>query len=75
MNDVRPDLTRTLWLVAVSVLALGVLAHALFPRYDWRPVGPDGAAIVVYDRWTGRFQRALYDDKGVLRVMDVFTPF
>ena len=36
---------------------------------------PGSVTIVVYDRWTGRFQRAVYDDKGGLNVMGVFTPF
>jgi hypothetical protein len=29
----------------------------------------------VYDRWGGRFQRAVYDQSGKLKVMDVYTPF
>ena len=58
------------------VVGAALLAHGFFPRYDWRPVeGPGSVSIVVYDRWTGRFQRAVYDDKGGLNVMGVFTPF
>jgi hypothetical protein len=30
---------------------------------------------VVYDRWTGRLQRVVYDDKGMMNVMGVYTPF
>jgi hypothetical protein len=71
----RPDTLQVLWVAVAGVLALGVLAHAFFPRYEWRPVGDNGSAIVVYDRWSGRFQRAVYDENGTLRVMDVFTPF
>ena len=49
-------------------------AH-VFPRYEWRTVGDNGSVVVVYDRWSGRFQRAVWEDKGSLKVMDVFTPF
>jgi hypothetical protein len=57
------------------VLALVLLgAHILYPRYDWRTVGSDGHAVVVYDRWSGRFQRAEWDQKGKLFLMDVYAP-
>ena len=66
-----------LWKYAlVAVAAVAVLAHELFPRYDWRPIEHTGAvSIIVYDRWTGRFQRAVYNDQGNLNVMGVYTPF
>jgi hypothetical protein len=58
------------------VVAVGLLAHAFFPRYDWRTVQKDDSvSIIVYDRWSGRFQRAVYDDKGSLNVMGVYSPF
>jgi hypothetical protein len=58
------------------VLAVGLLAHAFYPRYDWRTIDSGGnVTIVVYDRWAGRFQRALYDEKGTLSVMNPYTPF
>jgi len=60
-------------LAALAVAALFV--HAVFPRYEFRPVNPDGTAIVVYDRWSGKFQRAVYDETGRVKPMDVFTPF
>ena len=60
----------------LAVIGAALLAHVFFPRYDWRPVESSGSiSIVVFDRWTGRFQRAVYDDKGGLNVMGVFTPF
>jgi hypothetical protein len=60
----------------LGVIALGILAHALLPRYDWREVrDPNGISIIVYDKWTGRMQRASYDDKGGLNLMGVYTPF
>ncbi len=60
----------------VGVIALGILAHLFLPRYEWREVrDPSSISIIVYDRWTGRIQRAVYDDKGGLNVMGVYTPF
>lgn len=63
------------WWALLGVLLFGMLAHTLFPRYDWRPVSDHGAAIVVYDRWSGRFQRAEYDAAGKVKPMDVYSPF
>lgn len=60
-------------LAALAVAALFV--HAVFPRYEFRSVNPDGTAIVVYDRWSGKFQRAVYDETGHVKPMDVYTPF
>ena len=60
----------------LAVIGAALLVHAFLPRYDWHPVESSGSvSIVVFDRWTGRFQRAVYDDKGGLNVMGVFTPF
>jgi hypothetical protein len=69
------DISKEVWGYAIlGLVAVAVLVHALFPRYEWKIMG-DGSAIVVYDRWGGRFQRAVYDQSGKLRVMDVYTPF
>jgi hypothetical protein len=58
------------------VILVGIFAHAFLPRYDWREVRePNGVSIIVYDKWTGRLQRAVYDDKGSLNLMGVYTPF
>jgi hypothetical protein len=63
------------WWALLGVILIGVLVHALFPRYEWRTVSENGSAIVVYDRWNGRFQRAEYDASGKVKPMDVYTPF
>ncbi len=63
------------WWALLAVILIGMLMHALFPRYEWRAVGDGGATIVVYDRWSGRFQRAEYDANGKVKPMDVYTPF
>jgi len=60
----------------LAVLGAGVLAHAFFPRYEWRTIEhKDGITVVIYDRWAGRFQQAVYDDAGHLNVRPVFSPF
>ena len=53
-----------------------VFAYLLVPRYEWRAVNDEGSvSVIVYDRWTGRMQRAVYDNSGALNVMGVYTPF
>lgn len=44
-------MTKIEWWIAALVVA--VLVHALVPRYDWRPIGSEGASYVRIDRWTG----------------------
>jgi hypothetical protein len=63
------------WWALFGAIVAGIFAHSFLPRYDWRAVNPTGTAIVVYDRWTGRFQRAEYDPAGKVKAMEVFTPF
>jgi len=66
------------FIIGAVIAALAVVAlflHAVFPRYEFRAVNADGTALVVYDRWSGRFQRAVYDEGGRVKPMDVFTPF
>jgi hypothetical protein len=63
------------WALVGAVL-LAIFAHSFLPRYDWREVKDQNSlSIVVYDKWTGRMQRAVYSDKGDLNVMGVYTPF
>jgi hypothetical protein len=62
-------------LVAAGLLALGLIVHALFPRYEWRATGDNGAVIIVYDRWSNYVQRAVYDDQGHVKPGDPFRPF
>jgi hypothetical protein len=64
------------WWALLGVIVLAIFAHAYLPRYEWRTITQTGSvSIVIYDRWTGRMQRAVYDDKGSLNVMGVYTPF
>jgi hypothetical protein len=61
-------------IIAVLALAAALVLHALFPRFDWA-VERDGATVVVYDRWQGRFQRVVFQDDGTLKTSAVWTPF
>jgi hypothetical protein len=64
------------WWALLGVFVLAIFAHRFLPRYDWREVrDPSSLSIIVYDKWTGRIQRAVWDDKGTLNVMGVYTPF
>lgn len=64
------------WWALLGVVVFAIVAHAYLPRYEWRTVnGTNSVSVVVYDRWTGRMQRAVYDEKGGLNVMGVYTPF
>lgn len=64
------------WFVALGVIVLVVFAYLYMPRYDVRTIGDSASVtIIVYDRWTGRIQRAVYDSAGKLHVGDVYVPF
>jgi len=64
------------WWALIAVIVAGIFAHTYLPRYEWREVrDPNALSIVVYDRWTGRLQRVVYDDSGKMNVMGVYTPF
>ena len=64
------------WWALLAVIVAAIVAHSYLPRYEWRELrDPNSISIVVYDKWTGRMQRAVYDDKGNLNVMGVYTPF
>ena len=64
------------WWAFLGVLVAAILAHSFLPRYDWREVRDSGSiSVLVYDKWTGRIQRAVYDDKGGLSASGVYEPF
>ena len=64
------------WWALLAVMIAAIFSHAYLPRYEWREVHETNSlSIIVYDKWTGRIQRAVYDDKGGLNVMGVYTPF
>jgi hypothetical protein len=63
------------WLI-VAILGTSIVLllalRVVFPRYDWQPVS-DGHAVIIYDKWTGRLQRAEWSATGRLQLMDVYT--
>jgi hypothetical protein len=64
------------WWALLGAIVAAIFAHTYLPRYEWRSVEQTGSvSVIVYDKWTGRLQRAVYDDKGGLNVMGVYTPF
>ena len=64
------------WWALLGVMVAAIFAHAYLPRYEWREIrDTSSVSVVVYDKWTGRMQRAVYDDKGGLNVMRVYAPF
>lgn len=70
------DVPAAVWLtIAAVIIAIAMIVQAVFPRYEFRVVGEDGRALVIYDRWGGQFQRANYDDKGQPTLTPIVTPF
>ena len=57
------------------LIGVGLILHAIFPRYEWRAIGETGSVIVVYDRWSNYLQRAVYDEQGHVKPNDPFKPF
>ena len=64
-----------MWLaIAAAAMATAVVLHAALPRYTFS-TGQDGSVVLVFDRWTGQFQRATYGPDGEPRVTSVVKPF
>ena len=61
--------------LAAIIVAGAVVVHGLMPRYEFSIVGADGGAVVIFDRWTGQFQRANYDSQGVPTLTPIVKPF
>jgi hypothetical protein len=73
----RPNLLRdvptVVWIaVAAILIALAIGLHGIMPRYEF---SSNGSSVVVYDRWTGRFQRATYNEQGEPTLSQVVRPF
>lgn len=65
----------TVWLIAAVLLTTAIVLHGLLPRYEFATVGADRGSIVVFDRWTGQFQRVDYGADGEPRATSVVSPF
>jgi hypothetical protein len=58
-------MTRRDWWIGIAVLAAALLAHALFPRYEWRRIGQSNVVLRI-DTWRGRTM--------VIRPTEIFPP-
>jgi hypothetical protein len=61
--------------LAAAFVSVALILHALLPRYTLTTVGQTGDVVLVFDRWTGQFQRATYGPDGAPRVTEVVRPF
>jgi hypothetical protein len=63
------------WIVVAVILLMGVVAHAMLPRYEWRSydVSPTTHVLILYDRWGGVFQRATFDEAGKIHLSEVYV--
>ena len=64
-----------LWTIAAAMLAGAIVLHAMLPRYELASVGANGESVIVFDRWTGQFQRVDYQPNGDPRATQVVNPF
>jgi hypothetical protein len=79
MTTARPNLLRdvspAVWVaVALIVVAVAITLHAVLPRYEFQMI-ENGRAMMIYDRWGGKFQRVNYDANGEPALTKVLTPF
>jgi len=71
-----PGIPFGAWLVIVAaVVAVALLVHAELPRYEVRMLGPDGRAVLIFDKWSGRMQRADFGPNGEPSLKAVIEPF
>ena len=69
------DVSPAVWIAAALIfVALALVLHGVLPRYEFQMLD-NGHAMMIYDRWGGKFQRANYNDKGEPTLTTVLTPF
>jgi hypothetical protein len=69
-------MTHGMWIaLAAALVSAALILQALLPRYTLTTVGQAGDVVLVFDRWTGQFQRATYGPDGAPRVTEVVRPF
>jgi hypothetical protein len=62
--------------LAATILSIGLVMHAIFPRYEFsRGDAGDGIVVFVFDTWTGAFQRVDYSATGEPNATPVVRPF
>jgi hypothetical protein len=74
LSQLRDGRTAVWLALALLLLALAVLMHGVLPRYEFRVI-ESGQAVIIYDRWSGRFQRVNYDTAGTATLTNVVQPF
>lgn len=71
--NVLRDVPIAVWIALAAILiALAIGLHGIMPRYEF---SSEGTSVIVYDRWTGRFQRTTYDVEGQPTASQVVRPF
>ena len=66
---------KIIWIVmAAFALSAAVVLQVALPRYEFQIID-NGRAMMIHDRWAGRFQRANYDANGEPSLTRVLTPF
>jgi len=69
------DISPAIWVaVALMIVAVAITLHAVLPRYQFQTID-NGHAMMIYDRWGGRFQRVNFDAAGEPTLTKVVTPF
>jgi hypothetical protein len=66
---------QILCLVSAVLLAAAIVLHGVMPRYQLTTVGAAGDTVIVFDKWTGQFQRIDYQANGEPRATPVVNPF
>ena len=74
-SPTRSAAVRLMWILCAMLLAAAIVLHGMMPRYALTTVGANGESVIVFDRWTGQFQRVDYQPNGEPRATPVVNPF
>lgn len=70
-----PTEIKIIWIaLATFALSAALVLQVVLPRYEFQIID-NGRAMMIHDRWSGRFQRANYDAHGEPSLTRVLTPF
>jgi hypothetical protein len=70
------DTPSAIWAACATILlALAIVLHAIFPRYEYNMIGANGEAMMIYDKWANRFQLAVYDKDHQPTLTRIVYPF
>lgn len=69
------EISLGLWIFLSSIVVACALGfYTLVPRYEYTLI-ENGKAMLIYDRWAGRFQVATYDGEWTPTLRRVLLPF